>query len=187
MAKVRARRPLSRRWNERELTTASERPAIPTIFGSLCQPRTPIVNENTRFQLKSLESKTGCRRQVFSVSHAETRLILADTEAQSKVRESVRERRFKIGAKRSFKRQSSGVGDRVIDIESNENRELPVVFSWRQQQELHLWRSLCRIKACALTRLSCAGLKSGFNRKISWNWVIASSNRPFCKRALARL
>ena len=47
------------------------------------------------------------------------------------------------------------------------------------REEIHFWSCPCRTKAWALARLSCAGLKSGFNRKTSWNCVIASSNCPF--------
>src|SRR6516165_2597177 len=105
MAKAGARRP-SLQEVERTRTNNRQRKillqAIPTIFGSLCQPRSPIVNQNARFQLKSLKKQNGCRRQVFSVPHAEALLKWQIREAQSKVRESVA--------------PGSGVGDRVIDI-----------------------------------------------------------------------
>ena len=40
---------------------------------------------------------------------------------------------------------------------------------------------------CALAKLFRAMLRLGFNRKASWNWVIASSSCPFRARAAPRL
>src|SRR5208282_6149121 len=39
----------------------------------------------------------------------------------------------------------------------------------------------------AFSSLSRTGPRLGFNRRASWNWVIASSSCPFCKKATPRL